>query len=190
MNSSKINVGVANQAATLDRRSLLTGAGAGMIIAAGSGLTFAAAVTAATTATDALSLARQWIERLNRRDQPGLSAILADDFLYSAMGRNPPEFVLRNSRAKFLEEVTYTQTLMRKPVVMKIVNAFAGADDRAVIESEGHGEMEDGFVYENSYCFLFQAKDGKIKTIHDYCCTHTSWLYGQHRMKYAKEKAG
>jgi ketosteroid isomerase-like protein len=130
---------------------------------------------------ESVRLARQWLDMLNRRDLAGLSSLLADDFLYSAMARNPPEFILRNNRDKFLEEVRVTGagSRFKKLVMMKVVSEL-GAGNRAVLETEGYSELDDGYVYANVYCFNFWTAGGKIKAIHDYCCTQTAWLLGQH----------
>lgn len=174
-----------------NRRSLLKNTGAGMLLAAGTGLSWPAATEAAADAGESLTLARQWIDRLNRRDMPGLTAILSDDFLYTAKARNPPEFMLHNNREKFLQEVrdTGVGSRFKKLVMMKVVSEL-GAGNRAVLETEGYSELDDGFVYANVYCFNFWTESGKITAIHDYCCTHTAWLLLQHLKETTKPKAG
>jgi ketosteroid isomerase-like protein len=169
------------------RRSLLKNTGAGVLLAAGTALSWPAA--AASDAGESLTLARQWVDRLNRRDMPGLTAILADDFLYTAKARNPPEFMLHNNRDKFLEEVRVTGagSRFKELVMMKVVNEMGGGN-RAVIETEGHSELDDGFIYANVYCFNFWTAGGKITAIHDYCCTHTAWLLEQDLIKTSKPK--
>jgi ketosteroid isomerase-like protein len=137
--------------------------------------------------SESLLLGRRWVDALNRRDLAGLTAVLHDDFQYSSIARNPPELIVRWNRDKFLGITTATAgsgSGFRKPVLMKTVSEV-GAGDRAVIEAEGYSELDDGYVYANVYCFNFWTKDSKIVAIHDYCCTHTAWLMGQH----AREKA-
>ena len=73
--------------------------------------------------------------------------------------------------------------------MMKVVSEL-GAGDRAVLETEGYSELDDGYVYANVYCFNFWTKGGKITAIHDYCCTHTAWLLLQHLKETTKPKAG
>jgi ketosteroid isomerase-like protein len=68
---------------------------------------------------------------------------------------------------------------MRKPVHMTIVGETT-TGDQVVIETEGHGVRDDGYVYANIYCFIFWIRDGAISAIHDYCCTHTAVLHIQH----------
>jgi ketosteroid isomerase-like protein len=177
------------QPSTLDRRSLLRNAGAGLLVATAGTVRGPAAEAAALDSSDspALALARQWVDMLNRRDIAGLMSIMADDFLYSTMARNPPEFVLRNSREKFLGQVRVSGagSRFKKLVMMKVVGAF-GTGNRAVLETEGYGELDDGYVYANVYCFNFWTENDKIKAIHEYVCTQTAWLLVQHMRETAK----
>jgi ketosteroid isomerase-like protein len=189
---STFRYGSANgdECSTRERRSVLLRTGAGMLAAAGATLCWPATAAAAADETEALQLARQWIDRLNRRDMAGLTAILADDFLYTAKALNPPEFRLHNNRDKFLKEVrdTGVGSRFKKLVRMKVVSEL-GAGNRAVLETEGYSELDDGFVYANVYCFNFWTDGGKITAIHDYCCTHTAWLLLQHMKETSKPAA-
>jgi ketosteroid isomerase-like protein len=176
-------------ASMLDRRAALARVGAGLMLAAGTGAALASRTATAVEPGESVALGHHWIDALNRRDEAALSGILTDNFLYSAMLRNPPEMAARWSKEKFLSIVTSTaDATWKKPVVMTIKSEF-GAGDRAVIETEGYGERSDGYVYANVYCFNFWTEGGKIKAIHDYCCTHTAWLHGQHMREAAKTKA-
>jgi ketosteroid isomerase-like protein len=178
----------AAKASLIDRRAALTRAGMGLLVA-GTGVVLATRAARAAEPSDSVALGRRWVESLNRRDEADLHAILSDDFLYSAMVRNPPEMAMRWDRQKFLGTVKATVgPPWKKPVVMTIKSEF-GAGDRAVIETEGYSELDDGYVYANVYCFNFWTANGKIKAIHDYCCTHTAVLLGQHMREAAKPKA-
>ena len=140
-----------------------------------------------TTPTEdppSLILARAWLKALNARDHAARSALLHPDFLYSAMARNPPALAIRWDRQTFLERSAPTSRAMARPVVMTVKSEMA-AGDRAVIETEGYSEHVDGYVYANVYCFLVWVRDGQISEIHDYCCTHTAMLYGEHMMALA-----
>jgi ketosteroid isomerase-like protein len=125
-----------------------------------------------------LELARRWIDALNQRDLEVLRTLLTDDFRYSAMVRTPKELAIRWDRDTFLQFAAQGGG-MRKPVQMTIVGETT-TGDQVVIETEGYGERDDGYVYANIYCFLFWIRDGKISAIHDYCCTHTAVLHIEH----------
>ena len=175
-------------ASMLDRRAALSRVG-GLMLAAGTVSALSLKAAPAAESGKAVALGHQWIEALNKRDVAALSAILSDNFLYSAMLKNPPEMMARWSKEKFLGVVKATaDATWKRPVVMKVVSEF-GAGDRAVIEAEGDSELADGYVYANVYCFNFWTEGGKITGIHDYCCTHTAWLLGQHMRETAKSKA-
>jgi ketosteroid isomerase-like protein len=190
MKASKLGPESIDEPPLLARRALVRNAASGMLLV-GATLSWPVAAQSAGNTDESLTLARQWIDRLNRRDMAGLSAILADDFLYTAEARNPPEFRLHNNREKFLEEVRLTGagSRFKKLVMMKVVSELS-AGNRAVLETEGYSELDDGYVYANVYCFNFWTEGGKIKAIHDYCCTHTAWLLLQHMRETSKPKAG
>lgn len=178
----------AASAPLLDRRAMLAKAGVGLLVAGGAAA-LATRIATAAEPTESVALGRQWINSLNARDVPALSALLSDDFLYSAMLKNPPEMAARWSKDKFLSITKSTADAgWKKPVIMTIKSEF-GAGDRSVIETEGYSELADGYVYANVYCFNFWTAGGKIKAIHDYCCTHTAWLLGQHMRDTAKSKS-
>jgi ketosteroid isomerase-like protein len=126
-----------------------------------------------------LSLARRWIDRLSARDIAGLNEILADDHEYSAKWRNPPEYATHYTKERFFQEIGDWTPYSKSPVTMKIISEFAH-ENRVVLEAESYGVMNDGYVYANSYCFMFWVEGGKIKAIHDYCCTNTARLFEDH----------
>ncbi len=130
----------------------------------------------------AVELARRWLDALNARDSATLGTLLSDDFVYRAMVRNPPEMAMRWNKQQFLQVSVGTagaSSAFRKRVNQTVVSAF-GTDDRAVLETEGYSELQDGYVYANVYCFNFWIRQGKISAIHDYCCTHTAVLMTKH----------
>lgn len=126
-----------------------------------------------TPETPALRLARAWIGAINTRDADAFAAILSEDYTYSGMARTPPGLGVRWDREAFLDAVRRGGGGMRRPVVMTIVGALA-AGNRAVIEAAGYGERQDGGVYANDYCLVFEARDGKVASVRDYCCTATA----------------
>jgi uncharacterized protein len=125
------------------------------------------------------ALARRWVEAVNQRDEAALRAILSDDYLYSGMGRMPEELAVRWNKDQFLATVLSARARARKPVVMTVVRALAEGN-RVTLETDGYGEMKDGFVYANAYCLLYEIEGDKIKGVRDYCCTHTAVVASQH----------
>ena len=49
--------------------------------------------------------------------------------------------------------------------------AFTAEADRVAVETESYGKHVNGKVYSNQYHFLFEVRDGKIKTIREYLDT-------------------
>jgi ketosteroid isomerase-like protein len=76
---------------------------------------------------------------------------------------------------------------MKVPVKMQIVGEFA-AGNRAFLEVESHGVATDGYVYANSYSFLYWVENGRITAIHDYCCTNTARLFEDHLRSVSSER--
>jgi ketosteroid isomerase-like protein len=135
--------------------------------------------TPSSESSASLALARRWIDLLSRRDIAGLDQILADDHVYNAMWRNPPEYATHYTKQRFFKEIEDWKQHMAAPVTMSIVSEFAHGN-RVVLEAQSHGVADDGYVYANSYCFLYWVENGKIKSIHDYCCTNTARLFEDH----------
>ncbi len=126
-----------------------------------------------TTDDAALRLGRAWVAALNRRDITAMSALLADDFSYWGMALTPPDLGVRWGKAAFIAALQRGGSGMAKPVVMTEARYISGGD-RAVIEADGQGVREDGGVYANSYCLVFEARDGQVTAVRDYCCTATA----------------
>jgi len=125
------------------------------------------------------ALAHRWVDAINRRDETALRAVLSDDFLYSGMGRTPKEIAVRWHKDEFVAIVLLARTRMKKPVVMTVIRELAEGN-RVAFETEGYGEMRDGFVYANAYCLLYEIDGDKIKAVRDYCCTHTAVIASEH----------
>lgn len=121
---------------------------------------------------EALALGRAWIAALNARDIGAMSALLADDYSYWGMALTPPELGVRWGKGAFIAALQRGRG-MAKPVVMTEARAL-GAGAQAVIEAEGHGVREDGGLYANNYCLIFEARDGQVTAVRDYCCTATA----------------
>jgi ketosteroid isomerase-like protein len=125
------------------------------------------------------ALAHRWVHAINQRDETTLRAVLSDDFLYSGMGRTPAEIAVRWNKDEFVATVLLARTRMKKPVVMTVIRELAEGN-RVVFETQGYGEMRDGFVYANAYCLLYEIDGDKIKAVRDYCCTHTAVIASEH----------
>ena|ERR1700751_2666277 len=124
-------------------------------------------------ASDALGLARAWLDALNRRDAHAMAALISGDFTYWGMARTPPELGVRWGHDEWLAALQRNAVAMRKPVVMTVVRAFASGA-QAVIEAQGYGERSDGAIYANDYCMVFETGEERVRAVRDYCCTATA----------------
>jgi ketosteroid isomerase-like protein len=53
------------------------------------------------------------------------------------------------------------------PIQFALHNAVEDGDQVA-LEISSHAELDDGFVYDNLYCFVIQMRDGKIFEVREY----------------------
>lgn len=69
---------------------------------------------------------------------------------------------------------------MFKPGDPKVhVTALISDGDTVAVESTSSGGLEDGRTYNNSYCWVFRVKDGKILRLHEYMDSHyVAQLFG------------
>ena len=66
------------------------------------------------------------------------------------------------------------------PMQFTLHNAFEEGD-QVVLELSSHGEMEDGWVYENRYCFVISVRDGKVFELREYLDTKIATEMLEHR---------
>lgn len=119
-------------------------------------------------------LARQWVDAVNRRDIAALGAILAEDYEYRGMGHTPQQLRVRWSKQTMLDIMGRVAVVnMKRPVIMTVTSEM-GEGDWVTLEMVGDSETKDGRIYANAYCFLYEIANGKIKAVHDYCCTETA----------------
>jgi uncharacterized protein len=69
---------------------------------------------------------------------------------------------------------------MFKPGDPKVkVTALMSDGDMVVAESTSRGELPDGRVYDNIYCWVFRLKNGKVERLHEYMDSHyVATLFG------------
>ncbi|HLG86829.1 MAG TPA: nuclear transport factor 2 family protein [Alphaproteobacteria bacterium] len=67
----------------------------------------------------------------------------------------------RVGKADFLALADAFAGLMEGPVTMK-VHGVTAEGDRVAVEAESYGKLKNGKIYNNTYHFLFEFRDGKI----------------------------
>lgn len=70
-------------------------------------------------------------------------------------------------KAAFKAIMAKWESLLPSFPIMTIVGT-AAEGDRVAVEAIGRAKLSDGRVYENTYHFLFQLRDGKICEIKEY----------------------
>lgn len=115
----------------------------------------------------------KYFELINRSDETGILALLADDFEIISMNRNPSFLRYRWNANQFAAAPKLMSKYMKKPILMRLI-AMTAEGDRVAVEADSYGEMINGKVYENSYHFLFVLKEGKILEVREYCCSYTA----------------
>lgn len=112
-------------------------------------------------------------------------ALLADDFHFKAMLREPEWLGGEMGRETFSSAMVNMSEMMSSPIQMTIVGMTA-EDDRVAVEATSFGPMKTGPNYENRYHFLFRIRDGKVFEVREYSCSyHAEKIFG----KFFAEKA-
>ncbi len=55
--------------------------------------------------------------------------------------------------------------------IRTVAHRFIAADDFVVVEAQGNNITNEGIPYCNSYCYIFQLANGKLKTLTEYMDT-------------------
>jgi ketosteroid isomerase-like protein len=125
----------------------------------------------------AAELGREYLRALAAHDKPGIMALLADDFALEV----PCDVAGNNDLADSwhgLEAADSNYDLAFAIIADTTYVDFEvtpGKDDNvAFIETRGDMTMANGRPYKNRYVFRFDAKDGKLFRIREYCNPVTS----------------
>lgn len=122
---------------------------------------------------------RRYFDAVNSTQADRVLALLADDFHFKAMLREPQWLAGEMGRTAFSSAMVSMSEMMSSPIQMKIVSMTA-EDDRVAVEATSFGPMKTGPAYENSYHFLFRVRDGKIFEVLEYSCSfHAEKIFGK-----------
>ena len=114
---------------------------------------------------DALTLAKQVVEGLARKDSAMVLAVLHEDVvLHVPFPLLPGENTIGTRRqfGKAVEDYLANSNALTETVRFDNVVWRTTDDGLAMFQSDGDVMMKDGRPYRNHYLFLFEAKDGKI----------------------------
>jgi ketosteroid isomerase-like protein len=115
------------------------------------------------------AIVRRWIE--HRTNEAVVSELLTDDFVFRTMHRSPAAIIYTWNRQQFMAAPKATASVLKKPIVMKVVGMI-GEGDQVAVETEGDGELHNGKRYANAYHFVFVLRGGKIAEVREYSCSH------------------
>jgi ketosteroid isomerase-like protein len=81
--------------------------------------------------------------------------LITDDIAWWVPGRGTL------SKAEFMALADGFQGLVESPITMT-VKGITAEGDRVAIEAESYGKLRNGKIYNNTYHFLLQFRDGKV----------------------------
>ncbi|MDG2003298.1 MAG: nuclear transport factor 2 family protein [Novosphingobium sp.] len=124
-----------------------------------------------STGNDALALARQVIDGLERKDEAAVIAVLHEDVVLHVPfplveGENTTGTRRQTGEAvhRYLEESNeLTETVRFNNIAWRTTD-----DGLALFQADGEVLLRDGRPYRNHYLFLFEAKNGKISQWWEY----------------------
>lgn len=76
----------------------------------------------------------------------------------------------RNGLAEFREYLAQVASYLDQMIELELTNVIT-AGEWVITEALGHGVTTKGLDYDNSYCLVWQVKDGKIIRFVEYCDT-------------------
>ena len=108
---------------------------------------------------------------VNRGDEAALAAIVADDFEFELMARSPSWMSRKMGKDAFIQTGAMLSQLMESPIQLEVVNIVVEGE-RASVEAVTDCKMRNGTRYDNAYHFAFELKNGKLKRLREYGCSH------------------
>lgn len=123
------------------------------------------------TIEDNKQVVRDWFAAVAAGREDAILALLADDFSFEAMLRQPAWMKYRWNREQFAATPAAMSALMEAPIVMQIVDMIAEGD-KVTVEATSDATMKNGKRYDNAYHFAFTVRDGRIAEAREYSCSH------------------
>lgn len=114
---------------------------------------------------------RDYFAAINRGDEKAILDLTTEDFLFRTMARAPEWLLPQWQREDFAKVPATMSALMTAPIQLSIVGMIAEGD-RVAVEAETDSEMLNGKKYNNRYHFVFELRDGKMRELREYSCSH------------------
>ncbi len=120
---------------------------------------------------DNKAVVRSWFDAVNRGDEAEILTMLADDFVFQTMARQPEWLLYTWNREQFSKVPSSMSAVLTAPIQLKIVDMTAEGE-RVAVEAETDSEMLNRRRYNNAYHFVFKLRDGKFFEVREYSCSH------------------
>ena len=106
------------------------------------------------------------LDALNRGDAAAFIGSFADDLEFHMPGSTPVSG-RTHGLAEFIQLVEKVASYLDVMITLKVTN-FISCGEWVVTESVGHGVTKQGKDYNNTYCHLWQVRNGKIVKFTEY----------------------
>jgi ketosteroid isomerase-like protein/acetyl esterase/lipase len=116
-------------------------------------------------------VARELIARFDAGDLAGALDMLADDVNWWIVGRQETQPAAGDHDREQITRLLRTMGSRLKNGLRMKVKGTVAEGDRAALEIESHGELDNGRVYNNQYHMLVRVRDGKIAEVREYLDT-------------------
>ena len=116
-----------------------------------------------------------FLETFSKGDVDGVTAMLDDSATWWVAGT----MCLSGTYPKkeFLELLGGVATGCKGPIKLT-PNTLTAEGDRVAVETESYSEMNNGRVYNNLYHFVFEVRDGLIRSVKEFLDTeHTRAVF-------------
>jgi hypothetical protein len=127
------------------------------------------------SAEDNKRLAAQFFARFSTGDVDGALAYLAEEATWKLPGRPELMPVAGVHDKPRIARILHGMARRMKDGLRMTVTGMTAEDDRVAVELTGHGELQNGRVYQNEYHILMVFRDGKIATVREYLDTQHTW---------------
>ncbi len=115
-------------------------------------------------------LIRQFYAASNRGDMDSCIALLADDLVWTVMGRTRFSGTY-TGKQQVLEELVGPLFSQLKAGIHMTIEAMVAEGDRVVVQARGKAETHEGVPYNNPYLDIMRIEGGRIREVVEYLDT-------------------
>lgn len=126
--------------------------------------------------TDVEQIGLRFLDAVYRMDGPAVLAMLSDDIEWWLLGNLPASGVYVGKEAVVNDMLSAFGPVWGANTTSHDVRHVVAAGDHVVVELVGGGTTAHGNRYENFYCFVLRARDGRIDRVRTY--TDTGYALG------------